>query len=1008
MHAGIRGGQFLNLRDALAEAAVIGTTAINLPDPNTIGGSGHIYPILSTAGQLDVIDSGTVTITGTTGQSSTILQMQGAPVTNRVLHVASGTTADITGVTVEDGVSTGSPGGGGILNAGTLNLSNSTVTLNSATSGGGVYLDGTSATLTGDTITANTACCGGGGHHAGRGERHLGWLGGRQPHHLGEGGGIDIADLSPGDSASLSNVDVSSNTTVEDGGGLYVGNHSATSNNPVTLTNVTADNNSSAENGGGLYVSNDGAGGGTVTMTGGSVNLNHSDSSGGGIYDQNDGHGTVHFTGVSVNSNTSSVNAGGIYVQDDGSGVSTTFTGGSIDDNTTDTATSTGLGGGVYLLNNGNPSSASFSGGIISNNRAYEGGGIALPAGSFPTRTGDLATFTNETVSGNNVTEAGGGFSDDAGAVQTLTIASSTISGNHAGTLASSDGGGIEAFAPPTSCNSIALTNDTLTGNTAVNGGGYYGAGCVTTPTVTTAFKFDTISGNTATNNAGGGNIETASGDVSKLTLADSIVANGSASGGAATNCLLAGSGSLTSGGYNLIDNTNCGTPATTDIIGKNPLLGPLGNNGGTTLTEKPTAASPAVGAIPSAACSATGVSTDQRGIARGAGAHGSCTIGSVEVVSVPTVSAVSPRAGPTKGGTTITITGTGFVAGATVLIGQGINPAVAATRVVVVSSTEITAVTGGGAKAGVFNLYVTTSGGTSTANAGDDFTYDPVPTVSAVSPRAGPTKGGTTITITGTGFVAGATVLIGQGINPAVAATRVVVVSSTEITAVTGGGAKAGVFNLYVTTSGGTSTANAGDDFTYDPVPTVSAVSPRAGPTKGGTTITITGTGFVAGATVLIGQGINPAVAATRVVVVSSTEITAVTGGGAKAGVFNLYVTTSGGTSTANAGDDFTYDPVPTVSAVSPGAGPTKGGTTITITGTGFVAGATVLIGQGINPAVAATSVVVVSSTEITAVTGGGAKAGVFNLYVTTSGGTSTANAGDDFTYDPVPPSRP
>jgi hypothetical protein len=56
-------------------------------------------------------------------------------------------------------------------------------------------------------------------------------------------------------------------------------------------------------------------------------------------------------------------------------------------------------------------------------------------------------------------------------------------------------------------------------------------------------------------------------------------------------------------------------------------------------------------------------------------------------------------------------------------------------------------------------------------------------------------------------------------------------------------------------------------DDFTYDPVPTVSAVSPRAGPTKGGTTITITGTGFVAGATVLIGQGINPAVAATRVV---------------------------------------------------------------------------------------------------------------------------------------------
>ena len=63
---------------------------------------------------------------------------------------------------------------------------------------------------------------------------------------------------SPGDSASLSNVDVSNNTAGDDGGGLYVGNHSPTGNNPVTLTNVTADNNTASGGaGGGLYVSND-------------------------------------------------------------------------------------------------------------------------------------------------------------------------------------------------------------------------------------------------------------------------------------------------------------------------------------------------------------------------------------------------------------------------------------------------------------------------------------------------------------------------------------------------------------------------------------------------------------------------------------------------------------------------------------------------------------------------------------------------------------------------------
>ena len=69
----------------------------------------------------------------------------------------------------------------------------------------------------------------------------------------------------------------------------------------------------------------------------------------------------------------------------------------------------------------------------------------------------------------------------------------------------------------------------------------------------------------------------------STLTLAESIVANGSASGGAATNCAFTGAGSFTSGGYNLIDNTNCGSPAATDIIGKNPQLGSLANNGGPT-----------------------------------------------------------------------------------------------------------------------------------------------------------------------------------------------------------------------------------------------------------------------------------------------------------------------------------------------------------------------------------------------------------------------------------------
>jgi hypothetical protein len=100
---------------------------------------------------------------------------------------------------------------------------------------------------------------------------------------------------------------------------------------------------------------------------------------------------------------------------------------------------------------------------------------------------------------------------------------------------------------------------------------------------------------------------------------------------------------------------------------------------------------------------------------------------GEVETVtSAPTVTAVSPNSGPTTGGTPITITGTGFVSGASVKIAQGDGAgtgAISATDVDVVSSTKITATTGAG-KAGAWNLFVITTGGTSAPNSGDTYTY--------------------------------------------------------------------------------------------------------------------------------------------------------------------------------------------------------------------------------------------------------------------------------------------
>ena len=42
-----------------------------------------------------------------------------------------------------------------------------------------------------------------------------------------------------------------------------------------------------------------------------------------------------------------------------------------------------------------------------------------------------------------------------------------------------------------------------------------------------------------------------------------------------------------------------------------------------------------------------------------------------------------------------------------------------------------------------------------------------------------------------------------------------------------------------------GTSATSAADQFTYEPAPSVSAISPTAGLMAGGTTVTITGTNF-------------------------------------------------------------------------------------------------------------------------------------------------------------------
>ena len=138
---------------------------------------------------------------------------------------------------------------------------------------------------------------------------------------------------------------------------------------------------------------------------------------------------------------------------------------------------------------------------------------------------------------------------------------------------------------------------------------------------------------------------------------------------------------------------------------------------------------------------------------------------------------------------------------------------------------------------AGTVTVTVTTGGGTSGAKL---YAYDPVPTITSISRTSGPVSGGTTVTVTGTGFTSGATVAFGTG-HPG---TTVMVVSTAKIT-VKAPAHAAGTVTVTVTTGGGTSGAKL---YAYANAPTIISITPTAGKPSGGTTVTITGTGFTQG----------------------------------------------------------------------------------------------------------------------------------------------------------------
>jgi hypothetical protein len=282
-------------------------------------------------------------------------------------------------------------------------------------------------------------------------------------------------------------------------------------------------------------------------------------------------YGPAQFTGCTMSGNAASV-GGAIF---NGRGGAMTLTDCSFSSNTSDA-------GGAIFSSEGTLSvtRCQFTGNVV------PGDGIA---GAL--YNDNIVDITDSTFSGNTCGDGGEGgaiFTDAYPPNFHFTIRNSTISGNSIGaTTRNSDAQGGAIWNDGV----LNIVNSTIANN--ISGGSSQGAGIYNTDARGHVNLDDsTVSGNTAGASSSGGGIFNDDGHHSVINPANTIIARNTAP--TSPDIL----GTLTSRGYNLIGDTtgNMGEVAS-DLINIDPQLGPLQNNGGSTLTMALSGSSPAIDA---------------------------------------------------------------------------------------------------------------------------------------------------------------------------------------------------------------------------------------------------------------------------------------------------------------------------------------------------------------------------------------------------------------------------
>jgi hypothetical protein len=267
------------------------------------------------------------------------------------------------------------------------------------------------------------------------------------------------------------------------------------------------------------------------------------------------------------------------------------------------------------------------------------------------------------------------------------------------------------------------------------------------------------------------------------------------------------------------------------------------------------------------------------------------------------------------------------------------------------------------------------------------DFELAP-PTVTSLSPVAGPVAGANPVTVSGVNLAGASKVEFGSTVvnAPFTEDTQTRIVLDAPAHA-------AGAVHVTVTTPGGVSTHTASDEYTFTNAPTVTALTPSRGSTGGGT-LEVTGTNLSGASQVKLGATVVHAPftedTATKIVLTVPAHAQ---------GTVPVTVTTPGGESASTPADEYTFIAPPAVTGLTPGHGSTEG-SVLTIIGLRLAEASTVEIGSTVikAPFISDTATSIVLNAPAHAV-------GTVHVRVTTPGGTSSTFPADEYTYEVLAP---